>query len=89
MFDQTNLKKQLIGEKIIHFDNSEWDERTQSDEPRSGWIQHRECFGKMEFHIWFNAKLIHSSKGWTSCEKKMNELFEKWNCEITAINDEI
>jgi hypothetical protein len=81
------LKQQLIEGKTINFDNEQFCNANQIDDVRSGSIQKRESFGTMVFLIWFNGTLIHSCKTWKSCENRKNTLFNKWNCEITDIED--
>ena len=88
-FSTENLKGQLTAGKIIHFNNDQWCEENLSDDMRGGRIEHRECFRTLFFQIWFNGTLIHSSKTWKSCEKKMDDLFQKWGCKITDINEEL
>ncbi len=85
-----NLKQQLEQGLIAHFDNEQWCEDFESDDFRGGRVEFRRFFGvNKEFAIWFNGTIVHSCKTFKSCERKLNELFDRFGCKITDINDEL
>jgi len=39
------------------------------------------------FKIWFNGKLIHSSKTFKSLQNRLDKLIDKWNLKQTEIEE--
>tara|TARA_R110000824_G_scaffold286252_4_gene474426 strand:- start:1518 stop:1772 length:255 start_codon:yes stop_codon:yes gene_type:complete len=81
------MKKELIKGSIVNFDNEKFCEEKGIDNLNCGHIVYAKQFGIMRFVTWFNGRIIHSSQTWKSSEKNMNKLFDKWNCEITIIEE--
>lgn len=79
-------KNQLLTGQIFQFDNEKWCIENENDDFRgaevffssnqlSGWDR--------GFKIWFNGKLIHSSKTFESMDKRLQKLISDWNLEPT------
>lgn len=62
------------------FNNEEWCERMQDEDFRGGWV----TFDTMinGFAIFFNGSCIHTSKTFSSTQKRLEKLMDKWNCNF-------
>lgn len=70
------MKTQLLNEERFIFTNEE--------EGHEAECFARKFFGtEKQFAIIFNCELIHTSKTFKSFEKKLNQLKEKWNLELS------
>jgi len=72
-----NQKELKLGVHF-NFDNSEWCEQNQSDDLRGGWIQWTERFNLFAIH--FNGTCIYTSRTFSASKKRLQTLFDKWNC---------
>lgn len=75
--DEKKIKK---GEPF-EFDNEEWCIRNESDDLRGGRIEFSPFARRQVFWLWFNGKIIHSSRGFESMRKRYKILAEKWHLE--------
>lgn len=77
--------------KTFIFSNEKYQESIQNDDVRSAEVSWEEVPNHpwaTGFKIYFNCSLIHSSKTFKSCERKLNSLIDKWHLELDDILDE-
>lgn len=69
------------GGKFI-FDNEIFQNEIKKDDIRSAEVY----FNGTKFFVWFNGKLIHSSKTFKSLSRRLNLLKLDWNLRLTQTN---
>jgi hypothetical protein len=85
---QGDIKKRLLQGETIKFDNDVDCIKNQHDDYRGGEIYYTSTNSFFHpsyvdgFKIWFNGKLIHSSKTFAPANKKLMILFEKWSLKF-------
>jgi len=68
---------------ILLFDNERHCIESGSDDIRAGFIRWNDRFNV--FCIFFNGICIGSFKTFKATEKRIEKLFDKWNCELTSV----
>ena len=75
-------KNDLLNGKRFMLDNEEYQAMIENDDIRSAEIYHEDPPGSSwatGFKIWFNGKLIHSSKTFPAFKKRLEKLIYDWN----------
>lgn len=72
---------------IFHLDNQKHQEKIGGDDIRSAEVSFDDSDENWAkgFKIWFNGKLIHTSKTFKSLQNKLNELCDNWKLEIVEM----
>lgn len=73
-------KQDLTNGKTIVFQTKDKEDLREADLSFSGNLN--------KFVIWFNGKLIHTSKTFKSLENRFNKLKSKWDLEFNRVEDE-
>ena len=77
-----NLKNRLKKEFVITLSNERFQESIGNDDIRIAELrQIQDHSWANGFTIEFNGEVLHSSKTFSSFQKRLNKLIEKWNLE--------
>jgi hypothetical protein len=82
------MKKELLNGRKYIYNNENYCIQHGDDDIRGAEVYYTKHYSwECGFKIWFNGELIHTSKTFSSLERRLNTLLIKWHLELIEITE--